>query len=355
MILWRYAAGRYLKTFVLTVATFVAVLLVSRFKEIARFAALSSDFVQTGLFTVYQIPFILPMAIPLSAFLSSFLLLQQLSRTHEFTALRASGLSLKKIFTPLLFTALSLMLLNFSICADLAPFCRNESRRVLFNQTSANPLVLLQRQNLLTIKDAFLKMDNDKEEVRNFTLISYNESNERLNLVSAAKLELRGTDLHGEDVAIVSHLKGDGFDPLIIENQTTMSTSAPVLSSVLKKNRTKLDGSALNFRMLRTRLDLGGKNGKSATVEMARRISLSLAVLSLTWLGFVFGIEQGRNPSKKPLVMALGLTLLVLASYLLGKGLKYKPLSALLVYSIPHLLIWIACLYRSRKISRGTA
>ena len=107
-ILWRYALQSYLRVFLLSVCTFIAVLLVSRFKEIARFAALSSDSLKTALFVVYQFPLILPMAIPISALIASLLLFQRLSRGSELTALRASGLSLRSILTPLLFTSFSL-------------------------------------------------------------------------------------------------------------------------------------------------------------------------------------------------------------------------------------------------------
>ena len=122
-ILWRYALQGYLRVFFLSVCTFIAVLLVSRFKEIARFAALSSDPLKTGLFLVYQFPLILPMAIPISALIASILLFQRLSRTYELTALRASGLSLGSILSPLLFGSLLPSLLNFSLAAEISPLC----------------------------------------------------------------------------------------------------------------------------------------------------------------------------------------------------------------------------------------
>src|SRR4051812_38356814 len=101
-ILWRYALQSYLRVFFLSVCTFITVLIVARFKEIARFTALTGDWSKTGLFIVYQIPSILPIAIPISALIASLLLFQRLSRTYELTALRASGLSLSTILTPLL-------------------------------------------------------------------------------------------------------------------------------------------------------------------------------------------------------------------------------------------------------------
>ncbi len=360
-ILWRYTISAYLKIFLLSVGTFVSVLMVSRFKEIARFAALSSDWGKTGLYAVYQIPFILPIAIPLSALIASILLFLTLSRTHELTAFRALGFSFKNIFTPLLLFAAFLALLNFYISAEVAPFCRRESKQILYRETSDNPLLLLQRQSLIKIKNAYLRIKTHEHgnSTRNFLLITYNESNERLNLVSARKLKVRGEELLGQDVAIVSSLRSNdsNFDPLIIENQGFLSTEAPFLSLALKKNRPRIDDASLNLRMLRHRLQTATPRTKyNATfVEILRRASLSCSVFTFTFLGCAFGIEQGRSPKKRALFYALFLTLSILASYLLGKSFKKDLLLASIILPLPHLIAMLASTVRLFRFSRGSS
>lgn len=210
----------------------------------------------------------------------------------------------------------------------------------------------------MKIKHAYLNMKakEDGRAARDFLLIAHNDSNERLSLISARHLQIAGDELLGKDVAIVSHLrseKEDSFDPLIIENQNYMSTAAPLLSTALKKNRPRLDANTLNLRMLRLRAEGTGKPAKAASAEILRRISLSLAVFTFTFLGCAFGIEQGRNPSKRGLIAAVLLTLTVLVSYLAGKEMKGIPILALLAFLAPHFFIWTVSLFRLRKISRG--
>lgn len=349
-ILWRYALQSYLRVFLLSVCTFITVLIVARFKEIARFTALSGDFSKTGLFIVYQIPTILPIAIPISALIASLLLFQRLSRTFELTALRASGLSLTAILAPLLTCSLFLTLMNFSICAEIAPYCRREGKTLIYHETTENPLLLLQRQKLVKIKHAYLDMQvKDDETTKDLVLIVYNESNDRLSLLSARKLRMFGEDLIGEDLALISYINAeDGYDTLVIENQAFMSTSAPLLSTAMKKNRPRLDINALSLKMLR--LD---KKVKPAWVEILRRLSLSLAVFSFTLLGCTFGIEEGRNPSRKNLLFALLLTLTVLMSYLLAKDLKDFPFLATLAFLLPHPFIWVCSTVHLTRIARG--
>ena len=356
-ILWRYTITAYLKIFLLSVGTFISILMVSRFKEIARFAALSANWGKTALYGVYQIPFILPMAIPLSALIASLLLFQRLSRTHELTAFRTLGFGFRHILAPPLLLSALLSCLTFFISAETAPFCRRESKALLYRETSSNPLVLLQRQNLIKIKDAYVRIKTSEDETRgrNFLLITYNESHERLNLTSAKRLKIEGEELIGQDVAIVSHVHSNNlnFDPLIIENQGSLFTTTPFLSAALKKNRPKIDSPSLSLRMLCHRLNEKPKLMRSAFADILRRSSLAFAVFSFTFLGCSFGIEQGRTPKKRALLYALLLAFAILASYFLGKSFKKEPWIAAIVFPLPHLAAITASIYRLFRLSRG--
>jgi lipopolysaccharide export system permease protein len=214
---------------------------------------------------------------------------------------------------------------------------------LLYCETSQNPLVLLQRQKLVKIKHAYLNMKVKNEETtKDLVLIFHNNSNQRLNLLLAKKLRVSGDELLGEDLSIVSYLNADqGFDPLIIENQSSMTTAAPLLSAALKRNRPRLDINSLDLKMLQIKA--------SGRVEIFRRLSLSLAVFSFTLIGCAFGIEQGRQASRRNLFAALLLTLLVLVSYLLGKGIKEFLILG------THPFTWGCSLWRLRRISRGLA
>jgi lipopolysaccharide export system permease protein len=221
---------------------------------------------------------------------------------------------------------------------------------LIYHETSQNPLLLLQRQKLVKLTGTFLDMHiKDDETIKDLILIVPNERTERLSLLSARKLWIEGDELMGKDLALISYLDAqNGFDTLILKNQSSMSTAAPLLSTALKKNRPRLDINALNLKMLRLH-----PKTHQARIEILRRLSLSLATFSFTLLGCAFGIEEGRNPSKKNLFRALFLTLTVLMSYLLGKDLKAYPLLATLAFLLPHPLIWVSSLLHLNKISKG--
>jgi len=298
------------------------------------------------------------MAIPISALIASLLLFQRLSRSNELTALRASGLSLFSLLAPLFFISSLFSFLNFSICAEVAPFCKREARTLLYKETSENPLLLLQRQQLTKMKNIYIdmKIKNESTAAKDFTLVIYNERNQRLNLIAAQQLTMSEGQLKGAHLSLISHLdseKEEGFDILAIENQTSMTTEAPALSAAMKKNRPRLETGALGLKMLRIKSLEGKKASRSADVEIMRRISLALSVFTFTFLGSVFGIEQGRLASRKNLLIALGLTLMSLLGYLLGKEMKSSPFIGLFLFFSPHLFIWFASALKIRSLSRG--
>ena len=357
--LWRYLLQNYLRVFSLSVSAFVGILIVSRFKDIARFAALCGNWPKVALFTLYQIPFILPLAIPISALLASLLLFYRLSRNYELAAFRTSGFSFRTLLSPLICVSALLSLIHFSICASIAPYCMRESKAILYRETSANPILLLQRQNLVKIKHAYLNMDVKKEGkiADDVFLITYNQSMQRLSLFAASHLRISKEKLKGSGIAFLSHLKGDteeGFDPLFIENQTSMWTSAPVISTALKKNRPRVEASGLSFKMLRIRASkLEGHHAARAKIELLRRSVLSLSVLSFTLLGAAFGIDEGRIPSKKGILIAFSLALMVLMSYLGLKDVKKNLILAGILAALPHFLIWSFSICRISLKGRG--
>ncbi|HEY4831929.1 MAG TPA: LptF/LptG family permease, partial [Waddliaceae bacterium] len=118
-IFWWYLLKNYLNVLLLSLFSFVAILLISRLEEIAQFAAMGAKFSYLIIFTLYQIPYILPIAIPISCLISAMILFQRLSSTHEFTALRSCGIALSRIITPILLASLFLSVGCFYITSEM--------------------------------------------------------------------------------------------------------------------------------------------------------------------------------------------------------------------------------------------
>lgn len=360
-ILWRYLLRSYFQVLLLCVTSFISILIVIRFQEIARFATSGASKLTILLFSLYQIPYILPIAIPVACLIAAMLLFQKLSHTQELTALRTCGLSLKTIITPLLCAGFLLTLLNLTVASELSPACRSESKMLIYEMATANPLFLLQKESLIKLKDAYydigvLKANQYAEDV---LLVVKNSSSGRLSVMSAKELSLKGDLLKGEKVSFISSVdpkKGEGFDHLIIENQAEMNTKASHLGQFIQTIDWTSSDEYLSTRMILAKeiADKGHVSlSKGAQVEVSRRFSISLAPFTFTLIGLACGMQISRSRSKKGILWAIGLAAFFLLCFISAKSFRHVPLLSTAIYFLPHPLIILLCLRFLKAVREG--
>jgi len=361
-ILWRYLLKNYLQIFFLCVSSFVAILLVTRLQDIARFASLGSKWHMTLLFTLYQVPYMLPIAIAISALIAAMLLMKKLSSTHELTAIRASGLGIKELCFPILMTSIVLSIGNFLITSELTPYCRLQSHELINKITSMNPLFLMQKSKLLKLKDSYvdMKMQQVGKEASDVIFIMNNQASQTLSLLLAKNLSIEDHLLYGTDVSYISYSKSekqDTFNNLLIENQHKMKTKATTFAEILRKSRWEIALEHYPLQPLIRRSLLGEnikpKRIKKTQSEICRRFFFPLATISLTMVGLSYGLQIGRSPRKRGLYIAICLGIFVFACFLIGRSFELAPLKSGIFYFLPHPLIFILCLRKQRQIAGG--
>lgn len=360
-IIWRYLLRSYFQILLLCVGSFLSVLIVLRFQEIARFATSGAPKLTVLLFSLLQMPYILPLAIPVSSLIAALLLFQRLSHTHELTALRTSGFGLRAIAAPLLLAGFLLTLVNFTITNELSPRCRSLSKHLIFETVAGNPLFLFQKESLIKLKNAYydigvLKANRYAEDV---LFAIKNSSSNRLTIMTAKELALKGDLIKGKQVTFISSvdaLKESGFDHLVIENQAEMNTKAASLSQFLQT----IDWTqSYEYLPMHTILayDLAQKKhsliSKEAQVEISRRLSISLAAFTFTILGVAYGIQINRNRSKKRMFWVIALAALFLTSFIAAKSFRHTPMIATSIYLLPHPLIILLSLRSLKSIREG--
>jgi len=360
-IIWRYLLRSYFQVFLLCVGAFISVLIVLRFQEIARFATSGAPKLTVLLFALLQIPYILPIAIPVSCLIAAMLLFQRLSHTHTLTALRTSCFGLMSIATPLLFAGCFLTLINFTIASEVSTRCRSSTKQLIFEMAAANPLFLLQKTSLLKLKNAYydigaLQSNRYAEDV---VLVVKNSNSGRMTVLSAKELALKGDLLKGKQVTLISSVdpkKGEGFDHLVIENQAEMNTKAANLSQFLQTVDWTASYEYLPLRKILA-LDYVEKGrfclSKGAQVEISRRISIALAAFTFTLIGIAFGMQIARNHSKRGIFWAIALAALFLVCFIAAKSFRHAPLLAAAIYLLPHPIIILLALRSFKSVNRG--
>jgi len=330
-------------------------------KDIARFATLGTSISAILKFTFYQIPTVLPIALPISALIAAALLMHRMSESRELTVIRSCGLSLREIMTPLISIAIAIALLGFWINADLTPHTRGRAKKLLYETTKKNPLLLLQKDRLIKIKNSFidLKVAKAGKSIENLLFLFRNEKSSKIQLVIAKGLEVDPNGLLiGKDVSFISNMgkrNSEGFAPFMIDHQAK-SVTDPQIFSLLTSQSKKLTSSELPFNSLISRLFEGkATRARKAFVEIERRLSLAIAPLTFTLLGLLYGINISRNGNRKGIALMIGSAVLTLLSFLIAKSFTHQIYIASILYFLPHIMLLYMVKRRESQILLGVA
>ena len=378
-ILWRYLLSQYFKVLILSACSFICVLLVTRLDDIAQFASLGADNSFVWWFALYQIPYILPIAIPVSCLISSIILFQKLSHTHELTALRAAGLSLRKITAPILIAGAFLGLANFYLVSEVATTSHRWARQLQVELSSVNPLSLLQNDRLLRIKGIFVDVlgrSSVGESAEKVVFAVNNKNDQRINVLFANQLSADLESLSAEGASLISYLpQGDDQNPdhLMVENLSSVHTPISEFTQMMKKDGWKLSNDHLPLAMLRLRhrelnselqqIQAGAVNLNEArniirqknrcATEFIRRISVALGVFTFTLMGTAFGIDISRHRKIRGVLSVIGFACLYLSAYFIAKQIQHDFRTASLLLILPHFFIIFASIRTLQAVTKG--
>lgn len=374
-IVWRYLLAQYIKIFSFCTLTFIAILLTSRLDDIAHFATLGPGLPLVLKFTFLQIPYILPIALPLSCLISSVIIFQRLSISHELTALRAAGFSIKKIFTPILLFSVILALFNFYTVSELATSSHLQTSMLKSEVRSVNPLLLIRNKHLMRSKGYYfdtLGTTSAGELASHVVLATPNKEGNGINLMLADELKASPKEFHGKGVSIITNVKsksGSPNDQLIIENVQATTTSIDDFTKMIEKKVWTLNNDHLGLPLLLTRLqghweELSQANtaeGKKAIKrncyrclsELFKRISVGFSPFTFTLMGATFALSISRQKSSRPIIMIVALAALYLVSFFSAQGLAHHLAVSTTLYFVPHIIIIGLSLRTLSLVSRG--
>lgn len=378
-IIWRFLLSQYLKVMLFCVVAFIAVLLTTRLSDIAHFATLDASTKTIFLFVVYQIPYILPIAIPVACLISSILLVQRLSHTYELTALRASGIALKDFVTPILLAASFLSVINFYIVSELATTSHLSTSLWKSELRSINPLLLLHNKHLMRLKGAYFEAMGDSrmgESASEVVMAMPNKNNGRISLLLANEMHGDQNSFVCKGITLVTTMDADGpdnFDQLALENIEESQTSTLDFSQLMQRKVWNVNNDHLQMSLLLSRLQkekasreqakknhvpLSEQNSNKSTInrcysEIIRRISVAVATFTFTLMGTSFGISLSRNRTNLPVLYVIVLAAMYLIAYFTARGIDHLLVASALIYTIPHLILIVLSIWMLKRVSKG--
>jgi lipopolysaccharide export system permease protein len=367
--LHQYLTRQVLLTLLMTVAVFTFVLMIgSVLKEILgllvnRQATALAVIQAVGLL----VPFVLVFALPMGMLTAALLVFGRFSADHELTAVRASGVSLLSLITPILLLSVALSGVAALVNLQIAPQCRVAYKQLLYQIGMAkgstfipektyikdfpNCIVYVSKVRGTNLEDVLIyELREDKIESycrADEGTIHVNPSNSVVSvlLTNATRVFFReGQRLPQTFFGGTAEFSYTNVGPRSETRRVDLSDMTFLqLRDEIRELERRLDMPAPTEKQsneqLRERLRQAAAQRKDITlparVQMHRQVAFSFACVGFTLVGIPLGIRAHRRETTFGIAVALLLVIVYYSFFVLGQALETRPELA------PHLILWL--------------
>lgn len=358
-----YLTRQVVASLLVTVAVFTFVLLLGNvLREILtllvnRQATLGAVAAAIGLL----IPFVWAFALPMGMLTATLLTFGRFSADQELTAVRASGVSLLSLVTPILLLSLALCVVSAIVNMDVAPRCR-AAYIDLFDSLKLG-LTNLQLPEGRFIKDfpgyIFYVGKNRRGNLEDVIVFVLKDQTNKLTSIHARSGKVEADSLnktilvHLYDAKTISDSGGTGSGditmPLILPDRKSREPNISdmtflqlcqelstleqyvALRSPASTNMTPEQLKAKKKELQRQRNDLASP----VRFLIHKQIAFSFACFGFTLVGIPLGIRMHRRETNIGIAIALLLVAVYYSFILVAQALQTRPEYA------PHLIVWL--------------
>jgi lipopolysaccharide export system permease protein len=361
-----YLTRQVLATLAMTVTVFTFVLLLGNvLKEIL--ALLVNGQATIGLVAQalgLLVPFVLVFALPMGMLTATLLVFGRFSADQELTAVRASGVSLVALVSPVLLLSAGLSCVSAMVNLQVAPQCRVAYKSLFFR-------LGLERAGSFIVENQFM------DDFPGYVVYVRKKEGSHLQEVSIYKLSADGKleqSLQAASAQIISHAASNQVVMLLYklhrydlvnpqadyleEKLLTLEYKpppAPTLSTNLSDmtfsqlrqklrdlerltvhNRPMERASAEELRAQKRRIEaMSADLTMPVRMQIHRQVAFSFGCIGFTLIGIPLGIRAHRRETSAGVAMALILSLLYYGFIIVGLSLEARPEYA------PHLILWL--------------
>lgn len=351
--LWKYIFIEYYKLFFAILFYFISLILILKLQDIAHFITLRSSNTEILLFILYQVPYILPFAIPLSCLLATFLVLYRLSTSQEITALQTSGTSIKAIHIPFIWIGILTFLCNLFINFEITPCARQRTKSMITELVQSNPFLMLQKKQYFGEKNHIVRSNYGEtgNDLHHFFFFGKTTKNQLYGIFSDT-VTLDSENLEAYNLATITSfpgILGNDFPTLYLENQKKISIPISQFSSLFVENAPLIAQEDLSTKTILTKIVNSiedKKNISRGMLELIKRLSFAISSFTLLLIGISYGLQTSSTKKSFNLIMCCLLTSSIFCSFLIAKSFEKRPLYAYYFYFIPHIFIIISYFYK---------
>jgi lipopolysaccharide export system permease protein len=360
-----YLTRQILGSLVLTVLVFTFVLLIGNILKDVLSLLISGQvsFGSVATAVGLLVPFALVFALPMGMLTATLLVFGRFSADQELTAVRASGISLVSLISPILLLSLVLCGVSALINLDLGPRCRVAFTTMRLNLTARLSASFLPDGRFITDRPGFIfyigkNSGGNLEDIMILMLESetnlprtvlaprgklvVDTVNKRLSLIllDAKIVEVNGDRASLQEVPIDLDLEPTqkaALKPKI--DDMTFTQLLDELRDLERRVRLPVSLKNLTPEQLQERKKQWQQQRNDLITpiifQIHRQVAFSFACFGFTLLGIPLGIRVHRRETNVGIAIALVLVALYYSFVLLGQALQHRP------ELLPYLIVWI--------------
>jgi len=339
-----YVTKQFCTTLAISIGVLTFGLMGANMIKVFKLLANGVPFLDAGLFLIYVIPFVFGLGIPWAVLVSIMLVFGKLSADNEITAMRACGVSVLQIVSPIIVIVFSLSLLCLWIQLDVAPESQRRAREIGSDVMVTNPSAMFQPGEELPIQNMRITIGDRDEKDNLIDVQIYKMSSNGARLSQDVRSQSGRLNVDEQKEIINMTL----FEGTIVSYSESSSRSSRVpfeewtipieYGAERNRERLKKNKKYMTSRELFGRAILDSKNSMDTTpleVELHQRLALGLSPIAFLLLGLPLAIRTSRRETSLGLLLSVGLAGLFFTLIMIFRSMDQSP-----EYN-PQLLMWI--------------
>jgi len=215
-----------------------------------------------------------PLALPLAILLSSLMTFGNLGENYELVAMKAAGISLRKVMMPLMTLSIIISLIAFYFSNNVLPIANLKFKSLLYDVRQQKLALDIKEGIFYTGIEGFVirvgKKEKDEQTIRDILIYDHREKKGNVNvtLADSGRMEL------APDGRSLSFILYDGYNYTEKTDQRNYRENIPFQRTKFKENYKKFN--LVDFEMTRTNEDLFKSNYSMLNLRQLRMAEDSL-------------------------------------------------------------------------------
>ncbi|MBO7147032.1 MAG: LptF/LptG family permease [Lentisphaeria bacterium] len=336
-----YVTKAFLATFLTAIGILTFGMTGARLMKVFEYISSGVPATNAFLFLIYVIPTVLTLTIPWAALVSVMLVFGRLSADNEITAMRASGVSILQIVSPIIMIAFFLTCLCLYLQLQVGPHYLGKARAMVRNVLIDQPTAIFEPGLPVKFNDLLIYIGGkDGNKIHEVQVYRMNDDNGSWQQDVTAATGIVKVDKTQQILQVVLY----NATIAAYEGKTVRHTFSRELTFTINYGKEfRADKVTTRDKFLRVmeilaRLSLEKKMGRDTTrleVELNSRIALALAPIAFLLLGMPLAIRTSRRETSVGLFLSVLLAGIYFGGVMVSDVLRDNP------GCFPQYLVWI--------------